>query len=90
MATSIKRIKIDENNNGFAESPTVTGEGSLLVDLGQDNFELQESIKTGIGILTVDTIELLSGSFTVSPPDSVGNNLDDYLELDVNNDLTFK
>ena len=90
MSVSIKRIIIDENNRQIAEGTTVVGEGSLVVASGDERI-LQDSIATGIGILVVDFIETTStGIFTINLPTSVGDKIDDHLEFDSNNDVTFK
>jgi hypothetical protein len=90
MAVSLKRIKVDENSNAFGEGTSVIGEGSLLVASNNDRI-LQDSITSGIGILIVNITETnSSGIFTVNLPDNIGNNLDAYLELDNNNDVTLK
>ena len=90
MTVSLKRIKVDENSNAFGEGTSVLDEGSLLVASNNDRI-LQDSITSGIGILIVDITQTnSSGIFTVNLPDSVGNNLDAYLEIDNNNDVTFK
>jgi len=90
MTVSLKRIKIDENNNAFGEGSSIIGEGSLLVASNDDRI-LQDNITSGIGILIFNITETnSSGVFTVNLPDDIGSNLDDYLELDNNNDVTFK
>lgn len=90
MAASLKRIKVDENNNAYGEGTSVTGEGSLFVSAGNDLI-LQEDIKSGIGILVVNITETLAtGELTINLPDNVGNNLDEHLELDNDGDITYK
>jgi hypothetical protein len=90
MTVSLKRIKTDENNNAFGEGTSVIGEGSLLVTNGSDRI-LQDNIATGIGILIVNLAETVStGVFTINLPTIVGDKLDDHLEFDSNNDVTFK
>ena len=90
MAVSLKRIVKDENNKSIGEGTGVVGEGSLFVASGDDRI-LQEDWSTGVGILTVNCTDTnSSGVLTVNLPDSVGNRQDDHLELDENNDVTYK
>ncbi len=90
MATNIKKIIIDENNNAFAVGFKNPDEGSLLEADGDDRV-LQEDLSTGIGILTVDlTTTNSTGELHVSLPDSIGSRVDKHLELDNNNNITFK
>ena len=90
MAVSIKRIVRDENNRQIAEGSGVVNNGSLVTASGDDRI-LQDSISSGIGILVVDFVETTSsGVFTINLPTSVGDKLDDHLEFDSNNDVTFK
>ena len=90
MPTGIKKIIVDENNNAYAISSKITGEGSLFVKNG-DDYILQEDLKSGTGIFLVDITETnSSGVLTISPPVSILTNLDDNFELDSNNDITPK
>ena len=90
MSVSIKRIIVDENNRSIAEGTAVVGDGSLVIASGDDRI-LQDSIASGIGILIVDFTETdASGIFTINLPTSVGDKIDDHLEFDSNNDVTFK
>ena len=90
MSVSIKRIIVDENNISIAEGTGVVGDGSLVIASGDDRI-LQDSIASGIGILIVDFTETNStGVFTVNLPTIVGDKIDDNLEFDSNNDVTFK
>jgi len=90
MSVSIKRIIVDENNRSIVEGTGVIGDGSLIIASGDDRI-LQSSIATGIGILIVDFTETAaSGVFTVYLPTIIGDKIDDHLEFDSNNDVTFK
>ena len=90
MSVSIKRIIVDENNRSIVEGTGVIGDGSLIIASGDDRI-LQSSIATGIGILIVDFTETAaSGVFTVNLPTIIGDKIDDHLEFDSNNDVTFK
>ena len=90
MSQGIKKINVDENNNGFALSSKVAGDGSLFIRSG-DDYILQEDLRNGVGILAVDLATTnSSGIFTVFPPDSIGSNVDDNFELDANNDIVTK
>ena len=90
MSVSIKRIIKDENNRSIVEGTTVVGDGSLVVASGDDRI-LQSSLASGIGILIIDFTETSStGVFTVNLPTIVGDKIDDHLEFDSNNDVTFK
>lgn len=90
MSTGIKKINVDENNNAYAISSKIAGDGSLFVKSG-DDYILQEDLKSGTGIFLVDITETnSSGVLTISPPVSVLTNLDDNFELDSNNDITPK
>ena len=90
MSQGIKKINIDENNNGFALSTKVVGDGSLFIKSG-DDYILQEDMRNGIGILAVDLATTnASGNFTIFPPDAIGSNTDDNFELDSNNDIVTK
>ena len=90
MAVSVKRIIKDENNRQIAEGSGVVNDGSLVIASGDDRI-LQDSIASGIGILVVDFVETTSsGVFTINLPTSVGDKIDDNLEFDSNNDVTFK
>jgi hypothetical protein len=90
MSTGIKKISVDENNNAYAISSKIAGDGSLFVKSG-DDYILQEDLKNGIGIFLVDITETnSSGELTISPPVSVLTNLDDNFELDSNSDITPK
>lgn len=90
MSQGIKKINIDESNNGFALSTKVAGVGSLFIKSG-DDYILQEDMRNGVGILTVDlATSNSSGIFTAFLPDSIGLNTDDNFELDSNNDFSTK
>jgi hypothetical protein len=90
MAVSVKRIIKDENNRQIAEGSGVVNDGSLVIASGDDRI-LQDSIASGIGILVVDFVETTSsGVFTINLPTSVSDKIDDNLEFDSNNDVTFK
>ena len=90
MSQGIKKINVDENNNGFALSSKVAGDGSLFIKSG-DDYILQEDMRNGVGILAVDLATTnSSGTFTVFPPDTIGSNTDDNFELDANNDIVTK
>ena len=90
MSVSIKRIIVDENNKSIVEGTGVVGDGSLVIASGDDRI-LQNNIASGIGILIVDFTETDStGVFTVNLPASVSDKIDDNLEFDSNNDITFK
>ena len=90
MSQGIKKINIDENNNGFALSSKVVGDGSLFIKSG-DDYILQEDMRNGVGILAVDLATTnSSGTFTIFPPDAIGSNTDDNFELDSNNDIVTK
>lgn len=90
MSVSIKRIIVDENNRSIVEGTGVVGDGSLIIASGDDRI-LQSSIASGIGILIVDFTETdATGVFTVNLPASVSDKIDDNLEFDSNNDVTFK
>ncbi len=90
MSVSIKRIIVDENNKHIAEGTSIVGEGSLVVASGDDRI-LQDNIATGIGILVVDFTETTStGVFTINLPTVIGDKIDEHLEFDSNNDVTFK
>ena len=90
MAVSVKRIIKDENNRQIAEGSGVVNDGSLVIASGDDRI-LQDSIASGIGILVVDFVETTSsGVFTINLPTSVSDKIDDSLEFDSNNDVTFK
>ena len=90
MSTGIKKINVDENNNAYAISSKIAGDGSLFVKSG-DDYILQEDLRNGTGIFLVDITETnSSGVLTISPPVSVLTNLDDNFELDSNNDITPK
>ena len=90
MAVSVKRIIKDENNRQIAEGSGVVNDGSLVAASGDDRI-LQDSTASGIGILVVDFVETTSsGVFTINLPTSVSDKIDDNLEFDSNNDVTFK
>lgn len=90
MSYGIKKISTDENNNSFAVSTKIVGEGSIFIKSG-DDYILQEDFRNGPGIFLVDVTETnSSGVLTISPPVSVLTNLDDNFELDSNNDITPK
>ena len=90
MSTGIKKINVDENNNAFATTTKVAGDGSIFIKSG-DDYILQENLRNGTGIFLIDVAETnSSGVLTISPPVSVLTNLDDNFELDSNNDITPK
>ena len=90
MAVSVKRIIKDENNRQIAEGSGVVNDGSLVAASGDDRI-LQDSTASCIGILVVDFVETTSsGVFTINLPTSVSDKIDDNLEFDSNNDVTFK
>jgi len=90
MSTGIKKINVDENNNAFATTTKVAGDGSVFLKSG-DDYILQEDLRNGTGIFLIDIAETnTSGVLTISPPVSVLTNLDDNFELDSNNDITPK
>ena len=90
MSYGIKKINVDENNNGFALSTKVTGDGSLFIANGSD-YTIQDDLKNGTGLFLVDIDETNnSGSLTVNLPDDILQNTDDNFELDENGDITPK
>ena len=90
MSTGIKNIKVDENNNAFATTTKVVGDGSVFIKSG-DDYILQEDLRNGTGIFLIDIAETnSSGILTISPPVSILTNLDSNFELDSNNDITPK
>ena len=90
MSTGIKKINVDDNNNAFATSTKVAGDGSVFIKSG-DDYILQEDLRNGTGIFLIDIAETnSSGVLTISPPVSVLTNLDDNFELDSNNDIAPK
>ena len=90
MSTGIKKISVDENNNAFATTTKVAGDGSVFIKSG-DDYILQDDLRNGPGIFLIDIATTNStGIFTVSPPVSVLTNLDSNFELDANNDITPK
>jgi len=90
MSYGIKKISTDENNNSFAISTKVTGEGSIFVKSG-DDYILQEDIRNGTGIFLFDISETnSSGIFTVTIPSNILSNTDDNFELDSNSDFSTK
>ena len=87
MSTGIKKINVDENNNAFATTSKVAGDGSVFLKSG-DDYILQEDLRNGTGIFLIDIAETnSSGVLTISPPVSVLTNLDSNFELDSNNDI---
>ena len=62
MSQGIKKINVDENNNGFAFSSKVVGDGSLFIKSG-DDYILQEDLRNGVGILAVDLATTNSSRF---------------------------
>ena len=87
MSTGIKKINVDENNNAFATTSKVAGDGSVFLKSG-DDYILQEDLRNGTGIFLIDITETnSSGILTISPPVSVLTNLDSNFELDSNNDI---
>tara|TARA_Y100000996_G_scaffold392122_1_gene354621 strand:- start:109 stop:384 length:276 start_codon:yes stop_codon:yes gene_type:complete len=90
MSTGIKKINVDENNNAFATTTKVAGDGSVFVKSG-DDYILQDDLRNGTGIFLIDVATTnSSGVLTISPPVSVLTNLDSNFELDSNNDITPK
>ena len=90
MSTGIKKINVDDNNNAFATSTKVAGDGSVFIKSG-DDYILQEDLRNGTGIFLIDIAETnSSGVLTISPPVSILTNLDDNFELDSNNDISPK